>query len=95
MPIDEKRTVKVQNIILENRSKLNVSGVVDVLNFDEQIITLETELGILIVKGSNLRLNKFNLDSTDLSVDGEIESLNYDDRAKNGKGEGLFTKIFK
>lgn len=95
MPIDEKRTVKVQNVILENRNKLNVSGVVDVLNFDEQIITLETELGILIVKGSNLRLNKFNLDSTDLSVEGEIDSLNYDDRTKTGKGEGLFTKIFK
>ena len=34
----------IQNIILENRSKLNISGVLDVLSFDDQIVILETEL---------------------------------------------------
>ena len=61
MPIDEKRVANMQNVFLENRTLLNVSGVIDVLNFDEQLITLETELGILIIKGSNLKLNKSQL----------------------------------
>lgn len=92
--MDEKNIIKMQNVYLENRNMLNVSGVIDVLNFDEQLITLDTELGILIIKGSNLKLNKFNLDNTDLSVNGEITSMMYDDKP-NTRSESLFTKIFK
>ena len=44
MPYEEKNITKMQNIILENRNNLNVSGVLDVLNFDEQMVTLDTEL---------------------------------------------------
>lgn len=35
----------IQNIVLENREKLSISGVLDVLSFDDQIIIVETELG--------------------------------------------------
>ena len=94
--VEEKKMIKMQNVILENRNKLNVSGVLDVLNFDEQIITMDTELGILIIKGSNLRLNKFNLESTDLNVEGNIVSIVYNDKSVSKKnGESLLTKIFK
>ena len=44
MAYEEKEVTKMQNIILENRNNLIISGVRDVLNFDEQMITLETEL---------------------------------------------------
>ena len=44
MTYDEKEITKMQNIILENRNLLTVSGVIDVLNFDEQIATLNTDL---------------------------------------------------
>lgn len=44
MVYDEKNITKMQNIVLENRNNLNVSGVLDVLNFDEQMVTLDTEL---------------------------------------------------
>ena len=94
MPIEEKKRVCMQNIFLENRNKLNVTGVLDVLNFDEQIITVETELGVLVVKGSDLKLNKYNLEDTELSIEGEINSLSYDDRVNN-KNESLLAKIFK
>ena len=48
----------LQNIVLENREKLSISGVLDVLSFDDQIVILETELGLLTVKGENLKINK-------------------------------------
>ena len=96
MVYEENKIAKMQNVILENRNKLHLSGVLDVLNFDEEMVTVDTELGILIIKGSDLRLNKFNLDNTELSVDGEVTSIIYDDRGSvSKKGEGLFTKIFK
>lgn len=94
MPVEEKKRVCMQNIFLENRNKLNVTGVLDVLNFDEQIITVETELGVLVVKGSDLKLNRYNLDDTELSIDGEVNSLSYEDKVAH-KNESLLAKIFK
>ena len=94
MPIEENKKICMQNIFLENRNKLNVTGVLDVLNFDEQIITVETELGVLVVKGSDLKLNKYNLDDTELSIEGEIISLVYEDKISK-KNESLLAKIFK
>ena len=53
MTIDERRNTTlpntniIQNLILENREKLNISGVLDVLSFDDQIVIVETELRII------------------------------------------------
>ena len=94
MPIEEKKKICMQNIFLENRNKLNVTGVLDVLNFDEQVITVETELGVLIIKGCDLKLNKYNLDDTELSIEGEINSLTYEERTSK-KSESILAKIFK
>ena len=43
----------IQNLILENREKLTITGVVDVLSFDDQIVIVETQLGLLTVKGED------------------------------------------
>ncbi len=52
--------------------------------------------GILVVKGSDLKLNKYSLDNTELNVEGDIISMTYNDKAYQGKNkEGVFTKIFK
>lgn len=95
--IEEKslNTNVIQNLILENREKLNISGVLDVLSFDDQLILLETQLGLLTVKGEKLRVNKLNLDSEEVIVDGIIQNLSYSNSELNKKGSNLFSKIFK
>lgn len=103
MTIDERKSnglnqnvSTVQNIILENREKLSISGVLDVLSFDDQIVILETELGLLTVKGENLRINKLSLDTTEVIVDGEIYNLGYSEKETGKKSEGgIFSKIFR
>ena len=86
----------VQNIVLENREKLNVSGVNDVLSFDDQVVMIDTELGLLTVKGENIRIKKLSLDTSEVIVDGEISRLTYSQKVpeKNG-GTSLLSKIFK
>lgn len=85
----------VQNIVLENREKLSISGVLDVLSFDDQIVILETELGLLTVKGENLRINKLSLDTTEVVINGEIYNLGYTEKNSDKKNSGLLNKIFK
>lgn len=86
----------VQNIVLENREKLSISGVLDVLSFNDQIVILETELGLLTVKGENLRINKLSLDTTEVIVEGTIFNLAYSEKNLDKKSGGsLIGKIFK
>ncbi len=86
----------IQNIILENRNKLSITGVKDVFSFDDQIVILETELGMLTIKGNDIRINKLSLDTTDVIIEGrEINSINYDDKINKKNSESFLGKIFK
>ena len=84
----------LQNIILENREKLNVSGVNDVLSFDDQVVIIETELGLLTVKGENLKINKLSIDTSEVIVEGRIDNLSYSQNQAKSEG-GIFGKLFK
>ena len=93
MAIKDKNQA-VQNLILENREKLSISGVIDVLSFDDQIVILETELGMLSIKGEDLRINKLSIDTQDVIIEGNIVSLTYSDKEERKSGN-LLGKIFK
>ena len=84
----------LQNIILENREKLNVTGVNDVLSFDDQVVIIETELGLLTVKGENLKINKLNIDTSEVIVEGRIDNLSYSQNQAKSEG-GIWGKLFK
>lgn len=88
MTLEDKKSIQtgvIQNLVLENREKLNVSGVLDVLSFDDQIVMVETELGLLTVKGENIRINKLSLDTSEIVVEGEIDSLAYSNKELDKK----------
>ena len=99
MTMEERKSLNtnvIQNLILENRSKLSISGVLDVLSFDDQIVIIETELGLLTVKGDNLRINKLSIDTSEVIVEGEVNSVSYSSKDLNKKSnEGFLGKIFK
>lgn len=85
----------IQNLILENRGKLSISGVNDVLSFDDQVVIVETELGLLTVKGQNLKINKLSIDTSEVIVEGEVSSLSYSDVNQMKSSGSLLGKIFK
>ncbi|NMB97045.1 MAG: sporulation protein YabP [Clostridiaceae bacterium] len=93
---DDKKVIKpkIQNLILENRQKLSISGVIDVESFNEDCVVIETELGLLIVHGEDMRINKLNLDNSELNIEGDIISCEYNDR-ENTKSRGFFSRMFK
>lgn len=96
--IEEKKVSKarVQNLILENREKLSISGVIDVESFNDECVIIDTELGVLVIRGEDLHINKLNIDSSELNIEGEIISCEYSDReGSKSKGMGFFSKMFK
>lgn len=95
MAYDEKYKPDLpHNVIMEGREKLSVSGVEDVESFDEETIVLYTSKGMLIVKGVELHIEKLSLDGGDLSVEGKIDSLRYEDEQR-ASGGGLLSRLFK
>ncbi|MEE1185275.1 MAG: sporulation protein YabP [Acutalibacteraceae bacterium] len=84
--------VRFSNLILENRNKLSLSAVSDVINFDEETIILTTDLGNLTIKGSNLHITSFDTQSGELRAEGEFIALVY---TNSGKKEAFFKRVFK
>lgn len=91
----KKNSTTYQNIVLENRERLNITGIQDVFSFDDQIIIIQTELGLLTIKGENLKINKLSLDTSDFIVDGYISSLTYTNSDGTKKSQSILSKIFK
>jgi len=93
--MEEKRTAKIpHHVILEERSALTVSGVLDIDSFDDQTVVAYTDLGELLIKGTDLHINKIDLESGDLSLEGKIVSLSYSDQAAPGGG-GILSRLFR
>ena len=81
-----------QNIIIEDRKKLTLSGVKDVISFDDETLLLETVLGRLTVKGAGLHIVNFDTASGDLFAEGKIYAAVYTSDEKNG---GFFSRVFR
>ena len=87
---------KPHKLLLTNRRTCNISGVNDVLSFDVNEILLETEQGMLMIKGTELHVSRLSLDKGEVDVDGRIDSFTYSENAGYGaKGESLLARLFK
>ena len=88
----EEKNFKSHNIIVEDRKKFTLTGVKEVLSFDENTIDLETSMGRLAVRGENMKLGQFDTEKGDVTGSGEIFALVY--TASDSSG-GFFSRLFK
>ena len=87
---------RVHKIMLTNRRTCTINGVSDVLSFDVHEILLETDQGMLMIKGDDLHVNRLSLDKGEVDVDGKIDSLTYSEGTGYGaKSESFLSKLFK
>ncbi|MBE7065007.1 MAG: sporulation protein YabP [Ruminococcaceae bacterium] len=82
-----------QNINMENREALKISGVKDVKCFNENLAELDTVLGKLTVRGEGIKIARLSLDEGVLELTGYMYSCEYEDKSKltrRGKFGGMF-----
>ena len=89
----EENFTTVQNVIIENRKRLNISGVKDVSSFDDETLLLDTALGKMTVKGEGLHIESFNIQTGDLLANGKIHAVVYMSDAKTSGG--FLSRIFR
>lgn len=84
-------------VIITNREQVVVEGVIHVDKFDDEEIVLETDLGMMALRGEDLHIKQLSLESGQLVVEGVVKTVEYLEdggRVGKGKGKGFFDRIF-
>lgn len=80
-------------VIIEERGCIKITGVEDVESFEESEVTAYTNMGVMTLRGSDFKINKLNVDSGELVINGELDSLAYS--GSSGEKTGFFGRLFK
>lgn len=89
--IEEKKS----NLIMESRKRLALSGVTDVVSFNEENIMLDTNQGALLIRGNGLKMNKLDVQNGEVTITGCINSFNYTGTESKRDKESIISKLFK
>ncbi|MBC2580881.1 sporulation protein YabP [Clostridium sp. DJ247] len=94
-----KREIKIEekksSLNVENRKRLVLNGVIEVISFNEEQIVLNTNLGKLNIKGQGLKMNKLDVQNGDVIIVGTINSCIYTNSEIKKQKESIISRLFK
>ena len=95
--MEERQASRQHRVILTNRGTCALNGISDILSFDVNEILLETEMGMLMIRGIDLHVNRLTLEKGEVDLSGKIDSIQYSDvnQGKGSQGESLLGRLFK
>ncbi len=77
-------------LTLNARKSLTMTGVSEVVSFEESAVVLQTALGLLTVQGQELKLKTLSLEGGQMEVDGRICALLYEEPREGGFWQRLW-----
>ena len=90
--MSESPSRKKHTLMLDDRKRLVLTGAEDVSGFNEETIAVKTSAGNLMIKGSGLLIDRLNLETGDVTVDGAVNSLQY---SGSDGSRSRFSKLFR
>ncbi|MFR3730268.1 sporulation protein YabP [Lacrimispora sp.] len=94
--MEEKMSIRPHRLTIENRASGTLTGIREVVSFDENQVILDTDMGLLTLKGKDLHVSRLTLEKGEVDLNGSIESLNYSsNEALRRSGESLLSRLFK
>lgn len=93
--MDEKKTNWHHQIIMVDREEMTIDGVTNLESYDDQEVVLETEQGMLIIKGEDINVKQLNLEKGNIIIEGLLKSLEYDDARGQKRNTGFFSRLLK
>ena len=87
----ENRELMPHQMMLEDRKRMRISGVVDVENFDEMCVELTTSAGLMTIKGEEMHVESLNLENGEMTLTGEVQSIEYEGSRERGS---LLSRLF-
>lgn len=93
---EEKKRSGRHTLTMEEREKMQIGGVLEVLSFDEEGVMMETSCGLLVLKGAELHIGRLDLEEGEVTVNGTIDSIDYSDGSvSGGRAHPLLGKLFR
>lgn len=83
-------------MMIDNREKGSLTGILDVISFDETMIVLDTDMGLLTIKGKDLHVSRLTLEKGEIDLEGNMDSFLYSSNESYRKsGQSLLARLFK
>ena len=93
--MEEKSGIRAHACRLENRSAASLTGVREVVSFDENQVVVDTDMGLVTIKGKELHVSRLTVEKGELEVDGQVDSLAYSsNEAYRKAGQSILTRLF-
>lgn len=93
---EKTRLARKHSFAMDNREKALISGVNDVISFDLEKILLETDYGMVTIKGDNLHVRRLSVEKGEVDIDGRIDAVEYSEVSSYAKkGESVISRLFK
>ena len=88
---------KLHSLMIQNRQGAQLSGVLEVVRFDENEVLLETICGTLSIDGEGLHLSEWNAERGLALLEGRVDAVTYFDKKtdETKAHSGLFGKLLK
>lgn len=93
--MEEKLIAAEHGFVMEQRKSCRMTGVCDVVAFDEHIVLLKTAMGELEIRGDNLHMKHLTLENGTVEVEGMINSFEYQDSGFQKQGESFWKRLLR
>lgn len=94
--MEEKISTRPHKCVMQNRQLTNLTGVREVISFDEKQVVLDTDMGLLTMKGRDLHVSRLTVEKGEVDIEGTMDSLVYSSNESYRKsGESLFQRLFR
>ena len=81
----EERLTLPHKLVLNERTQLTMTGVHEVLNFDENALEVQTDLGRLLIQGQELKLKTLSPEGGQVRIEGNITAMQYE-QSRDSRG---------
>ena len=94
--VENDNISKAHKLMMLNRKSMEITGVEDVISFDTKEVLLETTMGILTIKGEDLKVNRLSIEKGELEIEGTVYSMEYSEISSyKRKKESMLKRMFK
>ena len=92
--MEEKNVVMPHKLHIDNRNRIVLTGIAEVISFDDKQVVLDTVQGMLSIYGEGLRVDRLTIDNGEAGIEGKVYKIEYTD-SKGNSGGSIFGRLFR
>ncbi len=92
---EQSRPVNAHKLIMQNRQKVDLTGITEVISFDNKVIELETVEGAVRFAGEGLHVKRLTLEKGEVELEGRIQEIIYHESQKAKTAGGMLSRLFR